>query len=825
MKKLNILMLVVAALCATLTARAYENLAGSLTTWTPTTTVPAWGTINVGIVSFRTDTIVRANVRYTASSTMPAASLTRTLLAPQPKKYSFGAWVNITRPDACLTLSVRDGEDNVLGSVTVSTASSAPGALTPGRWTPVTLSADLTAVDSEARRTVTFAIEPMWNGNAAVVSETAPTILLSDIAITAGLYGGTDVSNGEFERWSVTTLGTDRTPIDWTAPGVERVAGVHANDHALRIPSNKNIVTTAVPATAAPGSHLRLMARADVPTTIRLHDGETSAVRAQATLNPGMWREVIIPVAVSGQISLSADNTWNLDGVRIEEVYDMNTPRPTERTLHVTTSSDNIPGSLRAAVDEACTGDLIVFDVDKVTLASTIDLSDKYITIDGSTDDDPNRLVEIVRPEDGEPAFTVSPTVDGIVLGLRNLLIKGAGKNPTNGGGIYVGDTRSTGKARIVIERVTFDGACASNAGGAIYLGAPNIETDINRCVFRNCNAATGAAVAFARGKSAGIFASDFDNCTSTGTTGGTIASTSNTEAAVTVSRCDFTRCISTATTGGAGAIVITSTATTARINRCQFDYCDGGRASAVSIYNTSRSGAIATSAITNCTAVNNTGTSPVVYTGMTTRYPGPKVVMVNNLITNNEAQGLVVAGGDVTGSYNAIDNTSASLDNPVDISTGKVFLEYDEQNSPKRCDIQRSPYGIDKNGPAFDKGTKTYLLATGEDIVNPDSFEGPIAGYTNATTSVGASEYHGPEGGVEDTRLGFSGVSVWPNPATTTIYVDGEYNRLWLTDISGTTVLTANGNAVDVSSLPSGMYIASFEHDGQIYTTKIIIR
>jgi len=827
MKKLNIFMFVVAAVLAALPLRAYENFAGPLSSWTTAVTTPAWGTVTPGTVAFRSDSIVAANVRYTASSAAPAAMLTRTLLTPQPKKYSFGAWVNITRPDACLTLSVHDAAGKRIGSVSVSTAASTPGALTPGRWTPVTLTADLAALDSEARSAVTFAVEPMWNGNAAVVTDVAPTILLSDLTITAGetsgLYGGADVSNGEFERWSATTTGTGRSPIDWTGASVERVAGVHANDHALRVPANTNVTATAVPATATSGSRLRLMARADRSTTISLHEG--AAVRAQATLAPGVWREVVIPVAVSGQITLSADNIWSLDGVRIEEVYDMNTPRPTERTLHVTTSADDGPGSLRAVVREACTGDLIVFDVNTVNVATTIDLSDKYVTIDGSTDSEADRLVEIVRTDTDAPVFTVSPNVDGTVLRLRNLLIKGATEPVTNGGGLYVGDTRSTGTARIVLDRITFDGTCAKNVGGAVYLAAPNVETIINQCVFRNCSAATGAAIAFTRGTSVGVFASDFDNCSSTGTAGGAIATTVNADAPVTISRCDFTRCTSTASTGGAGAITITSAATPARINRCQFDYCAGGRGLAINIYNTSRTSSMAETTITNCTAVNNTGASPVVYVGMTSRYPAPTVVMVNNLIVNNESQGLVVGGGTVTGSHNAIENTTATLDNPVDISVGKVFLEYDAQGDPKRCDVQRSPYGVDKTGPAYDKGVDKYLLASGEDVVSSDSFEGPIEGYPATTTSVGASEYHGPEGGIEDAQTDFGGVSVWPNPATTTLNIDGVYNRMWLTDISGTTVLTATGDTVDVSGLPRGMYVASFECDGQLYTTKIIIR
>ncbi len=803
-----------------------------MSSWQTKIENPAWGKIETGPTTWRTDSTTTFKVRYTGQSSTPTAMVTRTVVSPQPKMYNFGAWVNMGRPDAYLTMTVRDAAGAVVASTTVSSAASQPGALTPGRWTPVWVVADFTNIDPRANTAISFSLEPMYDGAKGVATDVAPAIEVADMAIITsdmpGLFGYPDLTNAEFETWSHSALGINRYPTSWIVSNSERVNGVHANDNAVRIPAN-TIISSNIWMRSREASHLRLMARAEKPTTINVHESprDTKVIWTH-TITPGPWNEVILPAHIGAGMTLSADNDWSLDGLRVIETYNLDSERPTERTLHVTSSEDSGPGSLRDIVDQARTGDCIVFDVNDVTVESAIDLSDKYIKIDGgrSNPSDPYSPLSttIRQTTPGQSIFVVNPSVDGTLLRFKYLDFVGEG-GATNGGAISVGDARTLGTMRIDMEHVGFDGLKAKTAGGALYLGAPNVETNLYRCTFTGCSASNGSAIAFARGASLTVQYSDFVSCSSTGSPGGAVTSTSTTDAPLTISHCDFDHCTASSSTG-VGGIAIQSATTPAHINRSQFDYCSGGRASAISVYNTTRSAAVSKVAITNCTAVNNPSTAPVIALGMTSRYAGPEVVLVNNLVTDNGGPGLKVNGGTATGSNNLIQNTDTALDNPIDAGTEPFYLEYNTDGTPKRNEVLRRPYGIREGGAVHDKGLKSFKLpGSDNELITYKGFEGGFLMYTGMYTSLGASEYIGPDGGVDGVVSDAPSVTVWPNPVSTLLNVDGQYNRMWLTDMAGTTVLVANGPSIDVSGIARGMYLASFECNGRIYTQKIIIR
>lgn len=78
---------------------------------------------------------------------------------------------------------------------------------------------------------------------------------------------------------------------------------------------------------------------------------------------------------------------------------------------------------------------------------------------------------------------------------------------------------------------------------------------------------------------------------------------------------------------------------------------------------------------------------------------------------------------------------------------------------------------------------------------------------------------------GVESVKA--EGVSVYPNPATDVVYLKGvESANVVVRNVAGAVVLTENGvNQVNVSALPTGMYILTAESAEGTYSTRIIKR
>ena len=84
-----------------------------------------------------------------------------------------------------------------------------------------------------------------------------------------------------------------------------------------------------------------------------------------------------------------------------------------------------------------------------------------------------------------------------------------------------------------------------------------------------------------------------------------------------------------------------------------------------------------------------------------------------------------------------------------------------------------------------------------------------------------------------EEFKSGFQG-SIYPNPANDTLYVNcGKLDRNYsfkLIDLLGKTIITksfemaSQNEAISISEIPKGVYLAVIESDGNNYTKKIII-
>lgn len=71
------------------------------------------------------------------------------------------------------------------------------------------------------------------------------------------------------------------------------------------------------------------------------------------------------------------------------------------------------------------------------------------------------------------------------------------------------------------------------------------------------------------------------------------------------------------------------------------------------------------------------------------------------------------------------------------------------------------------------------------------------------------------------------SKISVYPNPAENVLYVDSTDNiqSVKVYNTTGSIVLSVNslnGNSIDVSGLPSGMYVVRVQTEGNNYTQKV---
>ncbi|MDE6396917.1 MAG: T9SS type A sorting domain-containing protein, partial [Muribaculaceae bacterium] len=685
------------------------------------------------------------------------------------------------------------------------------GHLQPGRWTRVELEVNLT--EMELPENLTVELCPQWKGDGPMVSDVILPVLVSDAELVCAKSDGTyadDLMNCTFESWTGEADGI-RRPEGWKIYGgdVMPSAGAHVVDNGALIEAGAALVSPR----PAVNDSVRLTFRAfSADPAVVTVDG---AGRSEALI-PNRWNQVTIPVGRIPESGFGFSSTadWVLDDVRLEAVYSFANPHPAEQELTVTSSENDGPGSLRDVVAHAPNYTLIRFEVDKVELTEPVNLGSKQLYFVGSEG------VKIYTPAKGA-AFSVSPALDNGILTFSGIEFVGNVSGPTNGGAVSVSDSRATARMHVGFANVTFNGCTASGSGGAVYFNSPGLSGEFADCVFRDCKAGNGAGVSINNGVSFEFVNTVFVGCTSTGSVGGALAVNSSSSVKADVLGCVFDRCESSAGSGGAGAVAVQGGNPNVSVGRSLFVGCAGGRGSAVSVYNNTRGSITGRTAIVNCTAVNNTGTSPVFSIASSGSYAKPSVWLINNVATANTGKALA-APGSPEGTNNLLDNCDIEVANPVSHKPNDPsFLNYVD-GVPAPAADNPYVYPIYTGGALYNAGARSVVTPEGEELVTDRiiSFNS-----TDPTVlSLGHTELNEHGSSVADLTAD-TGFRVWPNPVSTTLHIDGSFDRVRLTDLDGMTVYTGCSSTVDVSSFARGIYLVTIESNGKVKTQKIIVR
>lgn len=132
---------------------------------------------------------------------------------------------------------------------------------------------------------------------------------------------------------------------------------------------------------------------------------------------------------------------------------------------------------------------------------------------------------------------------------------------------------------------------------------------------------------------------------------------------------------------------------------------------------------------------------------------------------------------------------------------------------------------------PEYPGGTYAYFITV--DGSNEPEFpyllaaeyygNATTAGIGNATIPGGATKYSVVNG---VTNIDPSSISVYPNPASTTIQITADANieSVVITNLLGITVLTSSEKSIDISGLGSGAYNVIINLGGSIVTKKLIV-
>ncbi len=786
---------------------ARENLLG--TSWIPEIGRPAVGSITNESVAWRTDSVLSLNVRYKSATDTPMAICGSRIASPLARKYRFGANVNLTRSAAWLTLRLTDGDETVYSSLTLTTDDLTDGHLQPGRWTRVELEADLSEVDLPENLVVELC--PQWTADGPSVGDIILPILLSDAELICAKADGNytdDLFNCTFETWTRPEDGS-RRPEGWNVTGgtVTRSAGAHVVDNAALITAGTTLTS---PAPAVKDS-VKLVFRAysDEEAVISVGD-----VGRSEPLKPNRWNLVEMPVGSvpAGGLRFSSTADWMLDDVSLESVYSFANPHPAEQEMSVTSSDNDGLGSLRDVVAHAPNYTLIKFDVDKVELTEPVELGSKQLYFVGSEG------LRIYSPAKGA-AFTLNPALENGLLTFSAIEFVGNASSPTNGGAFSASDSRAKTRMHVGFDNVSFTRCIASGSGGAVYFNSPGLSAEFTNCVFSDCEAGNGAGGSINNGIAFKFLNTVFVGCSSKSSVGGALAVNSTSGVAVDVLGCVFDRCVSTASSGGAGAVAVQGGNPNVSIGRSLFVGCAGGRGGAVSVYNNSRGTITGRTAIVNCTAVNNTGTSPVF--SIASSYAVPEVWLINNVATANAGKALV-APSVPRGTNNLFDNCDIELAGPIAHKPGfPSFLNYTD-GVPAPDGDNPYIYPIHTGGALYNAGARSVVTSAGEELVTDRI---TALNSTDPTVlSLGHTELNELGSSVSDLSVGPE-VSVWPNPVSVMLHVDGQFDRVRLSDLNGVTVYMGRSSAVDVSSLPGGVYIVTIESNGKVKTQKIIVK
>lgn len=810
--------------------------------WTPVVERPASGTMSVEPISWRNDSALTMQVRYGKTAATPTAMYSAKVVAPLKQLHRFSAYVNITRAEAEATLRITDAARTQLASVSVSTKSGSEGALVPGIWTPVVLEADLAALaEGHDLSSIYIDILPQWDGDKAVPSDAAPLIMIEDAwldVLRKNNYLSEEViKNSRLEDWVSPDNSSLSFPSEWASTSSRPDVGAHLTDFGAKI-AKSSTIKTPLNSLYIPGNnfeaydHLAFKAKAEPGTTITIFLEDTKHSTHNhtqtVTVEDGRWNEYLVDMYYAwSMVTFSADNTLYIDDCRLVNIYDY---EMSADKLYVTSSADSGEGSLRQVVANAPDYSTIVLKVDDVYLESPVVFGEKSLSIEKYSS---NKA--IIHSPKNAAAFEIRPSKKNLRLEFSYITLKSSdGASVTNGGAVTVPDSRGTVEASLKFTGVTFDNFKVTSSGGAVYLNDPSVTTEFKDCTFNGCQASNGAAIAFAKGKHLEVLGCLIADCTSTGSTGGAVSITADGSATAGINWTRFINCESTSSTGGTGGVAMQSQ--TAKVSLCRslFDHCSGGRACGISAYNGTRGAVTSTIDMTHCTVVNSSDRSPAVAVTSSGSYEAPKATLVNSILTHNGGVDLV-APATLESSHNIVTNTEVALNNPIGVKENeKVFGEYDEQGNPAFSDYFKDML-INYWGPAYDAGINSFVTSDGREVIPEVSMEFDMLSFTwhelsfitdHLIRSIGHTETYNYKVGVDDVTVDSDSVmpvSIFPNPATTTLNVRGDFEKMWISSLNGATVYVGTGSTANISTLATGEYVASFKVNGKVYSIKFI--
>ena len=98
------------------------------------------------------------------------------------------------------------------------------------------------------------------------------------------------------------------------------------------------------------------------------------------------------------------------------------------------------------------------------------------------------------------------------------------------------------------------------------------------------------------------------------------------------------------------------------------------------------------------------------------------------------------------------------------------------------------------------------------------------VAYYFDGSMSESSAQYCVERADIEVASSG-GDLSVYPNPATDRIHIDGTFDEAILLDINGRAVVETQGRAIMVDTLPSGVYLLKIRSGERMEIRKIMIR
>jgi Secretion system C-terminal sorting domain len=455
-------------------------------------------------------------------------------------------------------------------------------------------------------------------------------------------------------------------------------------------------------------------------------------------------------------------------------------------TIKVTTGTDSIPGSLRDAINNAQSGDIITFDnsLTEIKLGEQIAI-DKSITISGN----PNLLIHINKGYILYRIFEINGT-DAITVNINNLILKKT-------------------------QSCYFTDTVSYNAdGGIMFVNNTNSTVNINSCNFTGYGTQSGGGYI------------KFYNLN--GQNGGAIAQYGG---VLNISNCTFSYLYSsTMAYWGVGGAIYQAFGEMNLVN-CTFykNECllngnkNMGFGAAIHSQNS-------TISFTNCTFCNNitsesywTTTTPPTYITLTTYVISlykSNLTIKNSILYDNDGNRDII-GSINSGGYNIFGQTtvtgSVSSDlfncNPGFILNGGIVVLSNNTFWIPVCALEDSTGCAIDALPTGGNGAPQYDERGFKRFNSPD---------------IGAYEYKGTNPTGIPALINVDLIKIYPDPAIDYIKIETQQQVVInISNIQGQLVktLTASGNTtnVDVSALPSGVYIMEVKTKKGVVVEKFV--